>query len=123
MKRKENRVIGRTKRFLKRLVGIVQFVIFYIIELVVSSSILAYDIMRPRKSFQHGIVAVDIDMKSDTELLALINFVSMTPGSLVVDLSKDKKTLFIHTMYLDDVEEFKKNFKHDFQRRIEKVFQ
>ncbi len=84
-------LIMRFSRFVVRIFDVLLFVLFYFKELIVSSSILAYDVVRPRKSFKHGIVAVPIDIKSDTALLALINLISMTPGSLVVDLTRDKK--------------------------------
>lgn len=113
----------RFRRFVVRIFDLLLFILFYLKELIISSSILAYDVVRPRKSFKHGIVAVPIDIKSDTALLALINLVSMTPGSLVVDLTRDKKTLYVHSMYLEDPEEFKRKLKHDFERRIKKVFE
>lgn len=116
-------LIMRFSRFVVRIFDVLLFVLFYFKELIVSSSILAYDVVRPRKSFKHGIVAVPIDIKSDTALLALINLISMTPGSLVVDLTRDKKTLYVHSMYLEDTEKFKRKLKHDFERRIKKVFE
>jgi len=116
-------LLSRFWRFVVRVFDVLLFILFYLKELVVSSSVLTYDVVRPRKSFKHGIVAVPIDVKSDTVLLALINLISMTPGSLVVDLTPDKKTLFVHSMYLDDAEEFKRRLKHDFERRIKKVFE
>ena len=116
-------LLARFLRFMVRIFDVLLFVLFYLKELVVSSSVLAYDVVRPRKSFKHGIVAVPVDVKSDTVLLALINLISMTPGSLVVDLSPDKKILFVHSMYLDDEEEFKRRLKYDFERRIKKVFE
>lgn len=123
MNKNKSTLLLRFKRFVVRIFDVMQFIVFYIKELIISSSVLAYDVVRPRKSFKHGIVAVPIDIKSDTALLALINLVSMTPGSLVVDLTRDKKTLYVHSMYLDDAEEFKRKLKHDFERRIKKVFE
>ncbi len=123
MNKNKSTLLLRFKRFVVRIFDVMQFIVFYIKELIISSCVLAYDVVRPRKSFKHGIVAVPIDIKSDTALLALINLVSMTPGSLVVDLTRDKKTLYVHSMYLDDAEEFKRKLKHDFERRIKKVFE
>jgi len=91
--------------------------------MIVSSSILAYDILRPKQSFRHGIVAVDLDLKSDTALLAFINLVSMTPGSLSVDLSADRKKLYVHSMYLDNPEEFVEELKANFEKRIKEIFE
>jgi len=56
-------------------------------------------------------------------ILALVNLVSMTPGSLSVDLSTDRKVLFIHSMYLEDEDAFIEKIKHDFENRIKKIFE
>lgn len=111
------------KRLPRRVWTFLKFVPFYAIEMILSSTILAYDILRPKKTFKHGIVAYKLDLKTDTAILAFINLISMTPGSLSVDLSADRKILFIHSMYLDDPEEFIKNVKLTFEKRIIKIFE
>jgi multicomponent Na+:H+ antiporter subunit E len=110
-------------RLFRRLWAILKFIPFYIWEMIISSLALAYDILRPKKSFHHGIVAVEIDIHSETALLALINLASMTPGSLVVAISSDRKTLYIHTMYLENPKAFKAEFKKNFENRIKEIFE
>jgi multicomponent Na+:H+ antiporter subunit E len=107
----------------RRAVAVVFFLLFYLWELIVSSLLLARDIFRFRQTFTHGIVKVEIDLKSDMAILAIVNLLSMTPGSLIVDLSPDRKFLYIHTMYLDDVEKFKRDIKNNFERRIKAIFE
>lgn len=107
----------------RRIWAFVKFIPFYAREMILSSSILAYDILRPQQSFRHGIVAVDLDLQSDTAILAFINLVSMTPGSLSVDLSSDRKKLYVHSMYLEDPEGFVKDLKANFEKRIKEIFE
>ncbi len=107
----------------KRIWAFLLFIPFYAYEMLISSAVLAYDILRPQKTFKHGIVAYKLDLKSDTAILAFINLISMTPGSLSVDLSPDRKTLYIHSMYLDDPELFKLKVKQNFEKRIKDVFE
>lgn len=108
---------------IRRIPKIFSFMLFYAWEMLVSSMILAIDILQWKKKFQHGIVAVDIDLKSDFAILAMVNLVSMTPGSLTVELSQDRKRVFIHTMYLEDEQLFVKKIKNDFEKRIKEVFE
>jgi multicomponent Na+:H+ antiporter subunit E len=42
----------------------------------------------------------------------------MTPGTLSVDVSDDRGTLYIHAMYIDDIEEFRREIKEGFERRL-----
>jgi multicomponent Na+:H+ antiporter subunit E len=110
-------------KLIMRILKIISFMAFYAWEMLVSSFILAKDILHWNKNFEHGIVAVDIDLKSDMAILAMVNLVSMTPGSLTVELSHDRKKVFIHTMYLDDEQAFVYKIKNDFERRIKEVFE
>jgi multicomponent Na+:H+ antiporter subunit E len=106
-----------------RILRFALFVIFYFKELFMSSLLLARDIIRPRHTFTHGIIAIDIDLKNDTSIITLANLLSMTPGSLTVDLSPDKKRLYIHSMYLEDPEKFKRKVKNSFEKAIKQIFE
>ncbi|MDD4373009.1 MAG: Na+/H+ antiporter subunit E [Bacteroidales bacterium] len=111
------------KRLPGKLWAFLKFIPFYALEMILSSSILANDILRPKKDFKHGIVAYKLDLKSETAILAFVNLISMTPGSLSVDLSPDRKILYIHSMYLEDPEKFMRDVKLNFEKRIREVFE
>ncbi len=98
------------------------FMLFYFKELIVSSTLLAWDIIRLDHTFAHGIVRVNIDLKKDTSIIALANLLSMTPGSLTVDLSADKKSLYLHAMYLENPDKFRKKIKR-FETAIKNIFE
>jgi multicomponent Na+:H+ antiporter subunit E len=106
-----------------RIFRFILFIGFYFKELFVSSILLAWDIVRPHKSFKHGIVGIDLDLKSDTAIIALSNLLSMTPGSLSVELTPDRKRLYVHSMYLEDPEAFKLKVKNSFERKIKQIFE
>lgn len=106
-----------------RIFRFILFIGFYFKELFVSSLLLAWDIVRPYKSFRHGIVGIDLDVKSDTAIIALSNLLSMTPGSLSVELTPDRKRLYVHSMYLDDPEAFKLKIKNSFEKKIKQIFE
>ncbi len=109
--------------FFRRILLITSFLIFYVRELFVSSIMLARDIFRRRQAYNHGIVKIEIELKSDLALLAFINLLSMTPGSLSLDLSPDKRFIYVHTMYLEDVDRFKRDLKIKFEQRIKAIFE
>ncbi len=112
-------IFGFIVRFLRLLV----FMVYYLKELVLSSLYVAYDIMTPTDLMKPGIVEVPIDLKTDTAIIALVNLISMTPGSLTVDMSPDKKKLYIHAMYLHDKEKFIQKTKSELEHRIRLIFE
>lgn len=110
------------KIFLK-LPHFVAFVVFLFYEMLISSILLARDIVIPGREFVHGIICIELSLKSDTAVIALVNLVSMTPGSLSIELSEDRRLLYIHAIYLEDPERFRRKVKNQFEKRIQKIFE
>jgi len=106
-----------------RILRFLAFVLFYLKELVVSSTLLARDILRTNPQFCHGIVAIEIDLKKETSIIALSNLLSMTPGSLLVEYSPQRKKLYVHSMYLHDAASFRKKIKTKFEQPIKAIFE
>ena len=99
-----------------------EFLIFYIYELIKSNLEVAWDVLTPQDLSEPAIVRIPLEIKSDIQIALLMNLITFTPGSLSVDLSKDKKTLYVHGMFVDDEEQFRANIKEGFERKIRKLF-
>jgi multicomponent Na+:H+ antiporter subunit E len=93
---------------------------YFLSELWKSNIRVAKDVLRPNPRVTPGIVAVPIDLKNDWAITLLANLITLTPGTLSLDLSRDKKTLYIHTLYLDnsDKEAFVASIRGGFESRI-----
>ncbi len=98
------------------------FTLFFVRELVVASLRIAWDIVTPRHRMRPAIVAIPLDLESDLEITTLANFITLTPGTLSLDLSPDRKTLYVHAMYVEDVETFRREIKDNFEVRIKELF-
>lgn len=109
--------------FIIRLGRLMVFSVYYLKELLMSSLFVAWDIITPKNYSRPGIVEVPIDLKSDTAIIALANLISMTPGSLTLDMTPDKKKIYIHVMYLYDREDFIRKTKSNLERRIQLIFE
>ncbi|MCA9838328.1 MAG: Na+/H+ antiporter subunit E [Trueperaceae bacterium] len=114
------RALGKP-RYLETLLKSIGLVLFFLKELLSSSLRVAYDIVTPKHHMKPAIIAVPLDVEKDLQITMLANLVSLTPGTLSLDVSKDKKTLFVHAMYADDTEAIKRTIKHDFESRIKEV--
>jgi len=99
-----------------------EFVWFFIKELVVSNAYLAYDVLTHKFHMKPRIVAVPLDVKTDLQITMLANLISLTPGTLSLDVSTDKKILYIHAMYASDAEETKQKIKDGMERRVLELF-
>ena len=114
-------LVGRAlggARYTSRLVRGVMLALFFLWELFASSLRVAWDVLTPRHGMRPAIVAVPLDVTTDAEVTLLANLISLTPGTLSLDLSDDKRTLFVHAMYVDDPEALKRSIKRDFEGRV-----
>ncbi|TVQ71745.1 MAG: Na+/H+ antiporter subunit E [Balneolaceae bacterium] len=100
----------------------ITLILFFLKELVVSSIRVAIDVMRPGFHMQSGVVDIPLTVTSDLEITLLANMISLTPGTLSLEVSEDKKELFIHAMYIDEgVEHVRENIKNGMERHIMEV--
>lgn len=112
--------LGGTKYF-KKIPKAIGFFFYFVKELIVANLKVAFDIITPKDYMEPGIVAVPLDAETDMEITLLANLITLTPGTLSLDVSKDKKVLYIHTLYLDDIEKFRTEIKDGMEKRLLEV--
>jgi multicomponent Na+:H+ antiporter subunit E len=104
-----------------RAARLVLFAFFYAKEILVANMWMAYDIITPKLISRPAIIAVRLDDPSPGEVTLLANLITMTPGTLSLEVSSDRKVLYIHTMFVRDVEKFRRDIKRQLERRVLEV--
>lgn len=94
---------------------------YFLWELVYANLRLARDVMTPSFSMRPGIIAVPLDARGDGEILLLAALINLTPGSVALDVSPDRKLLYVHVMYMHDPESARAEIKDGFERRVLKL--
>jgi multicomponent Na+:H+ antiporter subunit E len=106
-----------------RLFRLIEFLIFYLKEIVISNLRIAHDVLTPRHRMKPGVLPVDVSELGERQLAAMANLITMTPGTLGVYVSKDRKYLYIHAMYMDkDAETMGADLAREYGERIKRVF-
>lgn len=114
-------IIGRddgSRKYVAIIPRVISFFFFFIYQLVKANIQVAYDVVTPKFYMKPGIVQLPLDARSDLEITLLANFISLTPGTLSLDLSADRKVLYVHAMYVDDRDEFIREIKEGFERKL-----
>jgi multicomponent Na+:H+ antiporter subunit E len=96
----------------------IKFILFYLMQLIKANMIIAKDILSKNPNITPGFIEIEIEAKRDSEILALVNLISMTPGTLCLDISEDKKYIYVHDMYLKDIASAKQNIKNGLEKKI-----
>ena len=97
---------------------ILRFHGWFVREIVVANIRMVYHVLTPHSSMTPGVVAVPLEPASDLEITMLANLVTLTPGSYSVDVSADKKHLYVHVIDCHDPDAVRASIKEDFERRI-----
>jgi len=94
---------------------------YFVKELFISNFRVMWDVITPKHISRPGINGVPLDAKTDLEIMLVANLISLTPGTLNLDVSEDKTILYVHVMFLDDVEEACRTIKEGLERRVLEV--
>ena len=105
-----------------RFFATVEFISFYLVELLKSNIRVAYDVLTPRHRMTPAMLHLPTAGLTDRQKFALANLVSMTPGTLSIDYIDDDNVLLIHSMYSIDPAIEIEALQHTFIRRIKNVF-
>lgn len=70
-----------------------------------SSMQVAVAVLSPTDRTRPRLLTVPLTARSDLEIMLVANFISLTPGTLSVDVSEDRKTLLIHDLFAGDSSE------------------
>lgn len=106
-----------TSSYFTKVPQTIRFIVYFIMELLISSVRVAYDVVTPTYYMKPGIIAIPMDAKTDIEITMLANLITLTPGTLSLDVSFDRKTLYIHAMFVRDPEKVRRETK-DMERRL-----
>ena len=105
----------------QRLPRFFAFLGYFIRELVQANIKVAIDIVTPPWHMKPGVIRFTVSDLNDLEITVLANLISLTPGTLVLDVSEDKSTLFVHSMFLDDENQVQDDLQHLEQRLLQVI--
>ena len=107
---------GRTYR-------IVKLALLFLYELVLSAvRVVKLSVTPDLGSLKPAIFAYPLTVERDFEITLLANLITLTPGTLSVDVSDDRKTLYVHAIHVPDVDAVRRDIADGFERKILEAF-
>jgi multicomponent Na+:H+ antiporter subunit E len=105
-----------------RLARLPGFLLYFLKEVVVANLKVAAAVIAPRGRLRPAIVAVPLALDRDAEIALLANLITLTPGTLSLDVSPDRRTLYVHAMAVTSPDDLRREIRDGFERRILEVF-
>lgn len=111
-----------TVGYLSRMRRVLSLIFLFVYELVLSAIAVAKLVLKPDMNLKPAFVAYPLRVNRDFEITLLANLITLTPGTLSVDVSPDRKTLYIHAIDVPDEETLKKDIAEGFELKIMEAF-
>jgi len=118
---KRPRLFKHTRRYF----WFLYYVPVFIWECIKANLDVAYRVTHPDLPIKPGIVKVKTSLKSDTGLTFLANSITLTPGTMSVDIDQKNGYLYIHWIDVKDkdIEKATKIIVHNFERILKRIFE
>ena len=100
---------------------VIKFTGFYLWELILANMRMASAVLSPRLNFSPAVLAIPLEAKSELAVTLLGNLITLTPGTLTLDVSTDCSVMYVHTMNAEDIDQVRLDIKELETRVLEVV--
>ena len=104
---------------------IISLALLFLYELLVSALRVAAVVISPnlKSALRPAIIAFPLTVKSDAEIALLANMITLTPGTLTVDVAEDRSILYVHVLTLSTREQLIAEIAGGFELKVKEVFE
>ncbi len=120
-------LIFLTRRFFQnrlytaRVWAAIKLMLLFFKELIMSNISVLLLVLSPKLKLQPAIFALPTELEHDWEITLLSSLITLTPGTMVLYVSDDQRTLYIHAIDVDDIDEAIDSIKNSFEKAIKEV--
>lgn len=91
--------------YLQRVEKIIQLILIFIRELILSSISVLRCVLSPKLNITPGIFTYETKLEGDWQITALALLLTLTPGSVVMEVSENGNLFYIHAMDLEEAKD------------------
>jgi multicomponent Na+:H+ antiporter subunit E len=116
------RLSGSRDFYLYRFLEFLKFLVFCLYELYIACFQVLQLVLSPKLNLKPGIIRMRVNLPTDFQLVFLASLINLTPGTLTLEVSQDKKTLYIHALDINDAERIINGIRESFEDGIREVW-
>jgi multicomponent Na+:H+ antiporter subunit E len=116
-----SRPVPGSKGYFNIFLHTLRYIVVFLYEVIKANLQVVKIVLSPTLNITPGIIAYKMDVESDAGITLLANSITLTPGTLTVDISKDKKTLYIHALHMEDARVLEQSIKNSLERYSKEV--
>ena len=101
---------------------LIQLFFIFAYGLLVANLTVLVKVFSPKLNIKPGIIKVPIDIEGPFWITTLANMVTLTPGTLTVEVSADNKFFYVHCLNIDNEASVISSIKDTFEKKILEVY-
>ena len=112
---------GLKTAYFRKFKAVVMLYLYFMKELFASVGKVVWDVLTPQHLSKPAIIQVPLSVKSDLEITLLANMISLTPGTLSLDVitgNNGQPSLVIHAMFVEDEQVIIDSIKQGMEARL-----
>ena len=110
-------------RAIKKIPAQVKYMYVLIKEILKANIMVAKIVLQPKIDIKPGIIAVPINAKTDVGITAIANTITLTPGTLTIDMSDDRSILYVHAIDATDPEGVAQSIRDELEKYVLEAFE
>ncbi|MBS4034655.1 MAG: Na+/H+ antiporter subunit E [Ignavibacterium sp.] len=109
----------------KRTIHFLFYIVKFMWEMIKANLEVAYLVIHPMLPIKPGIVKIKTKLTKDSAITVLSNSITLTPGTLTIDINEQKKELYIHWINVktQDIDEATEEIGNRFEKTLTEVFE
>ncbi len=113
----------RIFKYLFKSYALIKFLLFALVEFIKANFNVALIILKPQLKIQPCVFALPLNCRKPVELALLAGIITLTPGSLALEISKDRRWMFIHLIAEEGSnEKMIKELKEKYELPLKQIF-
>ncbi|HDP68259.1 MAG TPA: cation:proton antiporter [Candidatus Marinimicrobia bacterium] len=115
----------KSEHIIRRLISAIKYLFKFLWEMAKANLHVAYIVIHPGLPIKPGIVKIKTKLTKDSAITVLTNSITLTPGTLTVDLNPETQELYIHWIEVlsTNVEKNTKTIGGKFEPLLTEVFE
>ena len=94
---------------------------FFIKKVILANLQIAQFVLWKPSRIQPALIKIPLDIKSDRGIFLLTSMITLTPGTLSLEVSEDRQFLYVHVTHTTNPDRVIKSIKQGFEKRLMEV--
>jgi len=91
-------------------------------DIVVSNIVVARQVLGAPERLQPGFIAIPLDLKEALPITILASTISLTPGTVSIEITEDRKTLYVHALHVECETKLVDRIKYRYEKPLKEIF-